>query len=154
MSDRFEVSMLLKLAVALFDQQIITLMRLDDDNNLFSISMPFELNLIEEEDAFLVSIELFPSDAKGCTDRMKHFLEQRDGFVLWDITEFPDRTMMAYLRVSFDVSLAMAELKGGLEELKVITADFFEQEMVPFDDGNRSAFGFVILQLTINNLIH
>ena len=138
MSDRSEITMLLKLAVALFDEQIITLMRLDDDDNLFCISMPFELNLVEEEDGFLVSTELFPSDAKGYADRMKHFLEQRDGFVLWDITEFPDRTMMAYLRVSFDVALAMAEIKGGLEELKVITADFFEQEMVPFDDGNRT----------------
>jgi hypothetical protein len=138
MSDRFEVSMLLKLAVALFDQQIITLMRLDDDNNLFCISMPFELNLIEEEDAFLVSIELFPSDAKGYADRMKHFSEHYDGSIRWDIIESTDHTMMAYLRVSFDVALAMAEIKGGLEELKVITADFFEQEMVPFDDGNRT----------------
>jgi hypothetical protein len=138
MSDRFEVSMLLKLAVALFDQQIITLMRLDDDNNLFCISMPFELNLIEEEDAFLVLIELFPSDAKGYADRMKPFLEHYDGSIRWDIIESTDHTMMAYLRVSFDVALAMAEIKGGLEELKVITADFFEQEMVPFDDGNRT----------------
>ena len=138
MSDRFEVSMLLKLAVALFDQQIITLMRLDDDNNLFCISMPFELNLIEEEDAFLVLIELFPSDAKGYADRMKHFSEHYDGSIRWDIIESTDHTMMAYLRVSFDVALAMAEIKGGLEELKVITADFFEQEMVPFDDGNRT----------------
>ena len=138
MSDRFEVSMLLKLAVALFDQQIITLMRLDDDNNLFCISMPFELNLIDEEDAFLVLIELFPSDAKGYADRMKPFLEHYDGSIRWDIIESTDHTMMAYLRVSFDVALAMAEIKGGLEELKVITADFFEQEMVPFDDGNRT----------------
>jgi hypothetical protein len=138
MSDSFEVSLLLKLAVALFDEQILTLMRLDDDNNLFCISMPFELNLFEEEDAFLVSIELFPSDAKGYADRMKPFLEQYDGFVRWDIVESADRTVMAFLRVSFDVDLAVAEIEGGLEELKTILADFFDHEMDPFDHGDRT----------------
>tara|TARA_B100000767_G_C19752899_1_gene531599 strand:+ start:1821 stop:2261 length:441 start_codon:yes stop_codon:yes gene_type:complete len=138
MSDRFEVSMLLKLAVALFDEQIITLMRLDDDNNLFCISMPFELNLIEEEDAFLVSIELFPSDAKGYADRMKPFLEHYDGSIRWDIVESTDSTVMAYLRVSFDIDLAAAEIEGGFEELKTILADFFDQGINPFDHGDRT----------------
>lgn len=135
MSDSFEVSMLLKLAVALFDEQIITLMRLDDDNNLFCISMPFELNLFEEEDAFLVSIELFPSDAKGYVDRMNNFLEQCDGFVRWDIVEFTDRPLMADLRVSFDVDLAAAEIEGGLEELKAILAECFVEETDSFDNS-------------------
>ena len=138
MSESSERSPLLNLAVALFGEKIIALMQLESNDNLFCISMPFELNLIEEEDAFLVSIELFPSDAKGYADRMKHFSEHYDGSIRWDIIESTDHTMMAYLRVSFDVALAMAEIKGGLEELKVITADFFEQEMVPFDDGNRT----------------
>jgi hypothetical protein len=135
MSDRFEVSMLLKLAVALFDQQIITLMRLDDDNNLFCISMPFELNLIEEEDAFLVSIELFPSDAKGYADRMKPFLEHYDGSIRWDIIESTDHTMMAYLWVSFDVDQAKDEIEVGLEELKDIISDFFEEETDSFENS-------------------
>ena len=135
MSDSFEVSLLLKLAVALFDEQIITLMRLDDDNNLFCISMPFELNLFEEEDAFLVSIELFPSDAKGYADRMKPFLEQYDGFVRWDIVESADRTVMAFLRVSFDVDLAKDEIEVGLEELKDIISEFFEEETDSFENS-------------------
>ena len=135
MSDRFEVSMLLKLAVALFDEQIITLMRLDDDNNLFCISMPFELNLIEEEDAFLVSIELFPSDAKGYADRMNNFLKQRDDFVRWDLVEFADRPLMAYLRVSIDVDQAKDEIEVGLEELKDIISEFFEDETDSFENS-------------------
>lgn len=135
MSDRFEVSMLLKLAVALFDQQIITLMRLDDDNNLFCISMPFELNLIEEEDAFLVSIELFPSDAKGYADRMKPFLEHYDGSIRWDIVESTDRTVMAYLWVSSDVDQAKNEIEVGLEELKDIISEFFEKETDSFENS-------------------
>ena len=136
--DRSEVSMLLRLAVSLFDEKIITLMRLDEDDNLFCISMPFELNLIEEEDGFLLSTELFPTDAKGYADRMKQFLKERDDFVRWDIVEFTDHTVMAFLRVSFDVELAMAEIESGLDELKGIFADFFEQEMDPFDPGDRT----------------
>lgn len=135
MSDRFEVSMLLKLAVALFDQQIITLMRLDDDNNLFCISMPFELNLIEEEDAFLVSVELFPSDSKGYADRMKPFLEHYDGSIRWDIIESTDRTVMAYLWVSSDVDQAKNEIEVGLEELKDIISEFFEEETDSFENS-------------------
>ena len=138
MSDSCERSPLLNLAVALFDEKIITLMQLESDDNLFCISMPFEINLIEEEDAFLVAIELFPADAKGYADRMKHFLEERDGFVRWDIVEFTDRTVMAFLRLSYDVELAVAELEGGLEELRGIFADFFEQEMDPFDHEERT----------------
>ena len=138
MSESCERSPLLNLAVALFDEKIITLMQLESDDNLFCISMPFEINLIEEEDAFLVAIELFPADAKGYADRMKHFLEERDGFVRWDIVEFTDRTVMAFLRVSLDVELAMAEIESALDELKGIFADFFEQEMDPFDHGDRT----------------
>ena len=52
MSESSERSPLLNLAVALFDEKIITLMQLESDDNLFCISMPFEINLIEEEDAF------------------------------------------------------------------------------------------------------
>ena len=136
--DRSEVSMLLRLAVSLFDEKIITLMRLDEDDNLFCISMPFELNLIEEEDGFLLSTELFPTDAKGYADRMKQFLKERDDFVRWDIVEFTDHTVMAFLRVSFDVELAKAEIEDGLDELKGIFADFFELEMDPFDHGDRT----------------
>ena len=136
--DRSEVSMLLRLAVSLFDEKIITLMRLDEDDNLFCISMPFELNLIEEEGGFLLSTELFPTDAKGYADRMKQFLKERDGFVRWDIVEFTDHTVMAFLRVSFDVEVAMAEIESGLDELKGIFADYFEREMDPFDHGDRT----------------
>ena len=135
MSDRPEVTMLLKLAIALFEEQIITLMRMDDDDKLFCISMPFELNLIEEDDGFLLSTELFPQDAKGYVDRMNNFLEQRDDFVRWDIVEFADRPLMAYLRVSFDVDQAKDEIEVGLEELKDIISDFFEGEMDPFDNS-------------------
>ena len=136
--DRSEVSMLLRLAVSLFDEKIITLMRLDEDDNLFCISMPFELNLIEEEGGFLLSTELFPTDARGYADRMKQFLKERDDFVRWDIVEFTDHTVMAFLRVSFDVELAKAEIEGGLDELKGIFADFFELEMDPFDHDDRT----------------
>lgn len=136
--DRSEVSMLLRLAVSLFDEKIITLMRLDEDDNLFCISMPFELNLIEEEDGFLLSTELFPADAIGYANRMKQFLKERDGFVRWDIVEFTDHTVMAFLRVSLDVELAMAEMESALDELKGIFADFFEHEMDPFDHGDRT----------------
>ena len=135
MSDRSEVTMLLKLAIALFEEQIITLMRMDDDDKLFCISMPFELNLIEEDDGFLLSTELFPQDAKGYVNRMNNFLEQRDDFVRWDIVEFADSPLMAYLRVSFDVDQAKDEIEVGLEELKDIISDFFEGEMDPFDNS-------------------
>ena len=135
MSDRSEVTMLLKLAIALFEEQIITLMRMDDDDKLFCISMPFELNLIEEDDGFLLSTELFPQDAKGYVDRMNNFLEQRDDFVRWDLVEFADRPLMAYLRVSIDVDQAKDEIEVGLEELKDIISDFFEGEMDPFDNS-------------------
>ena len=133
--DHSEPSMLLRLAVSLFDEKIITLMRLDDDENLFCISMPFELNLVEEEDGFLLSTELFPADAKGYVDRMNHFLAQRDDFLRWDIVEFADHPLMAYLRVSFDVDQAKDEIEVGLEELKNIIADFSEEEMVPLDNS-------------------
>ena len=135
MSDSSDTTMLLKLAVALFDEQIITLMRLDDDENLFCISMPFELNLVEEDEGFLVSTELFSSEAKGYADRMNHFLAQRDDFVRWDIIEYTDHTMMAYLRVSFDVDQAKDEIEVGLEELKDIISEFFEEETDSFDNS-------------------
>ena len=92
-------------------------------------------DLFEEEDAFLVSIELFPSDAKGYADRMKPFLEQYDGFVRWDIVESADRTVMAFLRVSFDVDLAKDEIEVGLEELKDIISEFFEEETDSFENS-------------------
>ena len=135
MSDRSEVTMLLKLAIALFEEQIITLMRMDDDDKLFCISMPFELNLIEEDDGFLLSTELFPQDAKGYVDRMNNFLEQRDDFVRWDIVEFADRPLMAYLRVSFDVDQAKDEIEVGIEELKDIVSEFFEEETDSFENS-------------------
>ena len=135
MSNHSDVSMLLKLAIALFDDQIITFMRLDDEENLFCISMPFELNLVEEENSFLLSTELFPTDAKGYTDRMNYFLAQRDDFLRWDIFEFADHTMMAHLRVSLDVELAKDEIEVGLEELKNIIAGFSEEEIVPLDNS-------------------
>tara|TARA_B100001564_G_scaffold348641_1_gene350804 strand:+ start:2681 stop:3097 length:417 start_codon:yes stop_codon:yes gene_type:complete len=127
--------MLLRLAVSLFGENIITLVRLDEDDKLFCISMPFELNIVEEEDGFLLSTELFPQDAKSYVDRMNNFLEQRDSFVRWDIVEFADRPLMAYLRVSFDVDQAKDEIEVGLEELKNIIADFSEEEMVPLDNS-------------------
>ena len=43
-------------------------------------------------------LKLFPTDAKGYADRMKQFLKERDDFVRWDIVEFTDHTVMAFLR--------------------------------------------------------
>ena len=136
MSDDYsEPSMLLRLAVSLFDEKIITLMRLDDDENLFCISMPFELNLVEEEDGFLLSTELFPADAKEYADKMMSFLKQRHGFIRWDVVELTDYTVMAFLRVSFDMELAKVEIDSGIEQLKEILASFYEQEIDIIDNS-------------------
>ncbi len=134
-NDHSEPSMLLRLAVSLFDEKIITLMRLDDDENLFCISMPFELNLAEEEDGFLLSTELFPADAKDYADKMMSFLNQTDGFIRWDIVELTDHTVMAFLRVSFDMELAKVEIDSGIEQLKEILASFFKQEIDIIDNS-------------------
>ena len=134
-NDHSEPSMLLRLAVSLFDEKIITLMRLDDDENLFCISMPFELNLVEEEDGFLLSTELFPADAKEYADKMMSFLKQRHGFIRWDVVELTDYTVMAFLRVSFDMELAKVEIDSGIEQLKEILASFFEQEIDIIDNS-------------------
>ena len=133
--DHSEPSMLLRLAVSLFDENIITLVRLDEDDKLFCISMPVALNFVEDEEGFLLSTELFPADVKGYVNRMNHFLAQRDDIIRWDIFEFADHTMMAYLRVSFDLDQAKDEIEVGLEELKNIIVDFSEEEMVPLDNS-------------------
>lgn len=138
MSDSSEVSPLLKLAVALFEEKIITLMQLKEDDTLFCISMPFELNITQEGNALLVAIELLPSDADEYADRMNHFLAQSDEMLRWDIGESHNHTVMAFLSISFDVDLAVAEIEGGLVELRDFFAEYFEQEMDPLDHGERT----------------
>ena len=135
MSDGSDTSLLLKLAVALFDEQIITLMKLDDDDDLFCISMPFELKIREEDDDFLVSTELFSSDAEAYAERMKDYLAQRDDFIHWSVIEYTDNTMMAHLRVSLDVELAKDEIEFGLDELKGLFTECFEEETDSFDNS-------------------
>jgi hypothetical protein len=138
MSDDSEVSALLELGVALTKAKTFHTLQLKDNHKLFGVSPPFEWNLLEEEEAFLLAIELFPSGIDGYPAALRQFLDQKDVAIRWEIKECIDNNVVAFIALPYDIDLAVAEMKIALMELEHLISEFFEQEIDPFDHDGRT----------------